>query len=83
MIVIKVALTIVSSHQTASSQSHGQLVYNAASVHVRSHALYDSAYTWQSQGGALCSVWDAHMGSVIPLTETAVPFYYNWFRSVP
>ncbi len=24
-----------------------------------------------------CSVWDAHMGSVIPLTTTAVPFYYT------
>ncbi len=30
--------------------------------------------------GGDCSVWDAHMGSVIPLTTTAVPFYYNWFR---
>ena len=25
----------------------------------------------------LCSVWDAHMGSVLPLTTTAVSFYYN------
>ncbi len=30
--------------------------------------------------GIVCSVWDAHMGSVIPLTTTAIPFYYNWFR---
>ena len=28
-----------------------------------------------------CNVWDANLGSVIPLTETAVPFCYNWFRS--
>jgi len=26
---------------------------------------------------ALCNVWDAHMGSVIPMTTTAVPFCYN------
>ena len=24
-----------------------------------------------------CNVWDAHMGSVILMTATAVPFYYN------
>ncbi len=28
----------------------------------------------------LCNVWDAHMGSVIPMTTTAEPFCYNWFR---
>ena len=27
-----------------------------------------------------CNVWDAHMGSVIPMMTTAVPFCYNWFR---
>ncbi len=27
-----------------------------------------------------CNVWDAHMGSVISMTTTAVPFCYNWFR---
>ena len=26
-----------------------------------------------------CHVWDAHMGSAIPMTATAVPFYCNWF----
>ena len=30
-----------------------------------------------------CIVWDAHvMGSVIPMTAMAVPFYCNWFRTV-
>ena len=24
----------------------------------------------------LCNIWDAHMGSVIPMTAAAVPFYY-------
>ncbi len=27
--------------------------------------------------GNACDVWDAHMGSVIPMTTTAVPFCYN------
>ena len=31
---------------------------------------------------SLCNVWDAHMGSVIPIATTAVPFCYNWFRSL-
>ena len=25
-----------------------------------------------------CNVWDAHMGSVIPMTATALPFYYMY-----
>jgi len=28
----------------------------------------------------LCNVWDAHICSVIPMTTTAVPCCYNWFR---
>ena len=27
-----------------------------------------------------CNVWDAHMGSVILMTATAVPFHYNCSR---
>ena len=30
-----------------------------------------------SNRGHVCNVWDAHMGSVILMTATAVPFYYN------
>ena len=26
---------------------------------------------------SVCNVWDAHMGSVILMTATAVPFYYS------
>jgi len=51
MIVIKVALTVMSSHQTASSRSCCHLAYISASMHVCIHALYNRAYTWQIQGG--------------------------------
>ncbi len=36
-----------------------------------------SAQTSRIEQLSACSVWDAHMGSVIPLTTAAVPFYYS------
>ncbi len=36
---------------------------------------------WVASYTGMCNVWDAYVGSAIPMATTAVPFYYNWFRS--
>ncbi len=29
----------------------------------------------------VCKIWDAYMGSALPMAAMAVPFHYNWFQS--
>jgi len=36
--------------------------------------------SWDHVWTIHCNVWDAHMGSVIPMTTADVPFSCNWFR---
>ncbi len=76
-VLLCVSISELQQAPLLAGRVHGWLASRAAGGYAECVAAYACAACKH------CNVWDAHMGSAIPMTATAVPFHYNSFRFIP